>query len=160
MLDYSVAVALEAQLSDRRGAVAYLKARIFMAIWYQPMNWLAIPIKPRCGFILQDLSIVAKLELCILHATREARRAGKITAGGATPGSMASGYRSTEGAAERVECLCHPVGVGVLLPTVSRGFTPACGLVSPSGFRFFSYMNYHELVHKFVINSVYGSPLV
>ena len=68
------------------------------------------------------------------HTTSEARRAGKITAGGATPGTMASGYRSAEGAAERVEWLCHPLGVGVPLPTVSRGFTPACGLVSPSGF--------------------------
>ena len=26
--------------------VAYLKARIFIAIWYQPMNWLAIIILP------------------------------------------------------------------------------------------------------------------
>ena len=79
------------------------------------------PIKPRCGFVLQD-------------ANTEARRAGKITAGGITPGSMASGYRSAEGAAERAEWLFHPVGVGVPLRTVSRGFTPACGLVSPSGF--------------------------
>jgi len=75
---------------------------------YQPMNWLAAracsldtssarplvasilrrtPIKPRCGFALQD-------------ATGEARRAGKITAGGVTPGSMASSYTSAEGAAE------------------------------------------------------------
>ena len=64
----------------------------------------------------------------------EARRAGKITAGGATPGSEASDYTSAEGAAEWVEWLCHPVGVGVPLPTISRGFTPACGLDSPSGF--------------------------
>ena len=27
------------------------------------MNWLAIPIKPRWGFVLQDLSILAKVEL-------------------------------------------------------------------------------------------------
>ena len=64
---------------------------------YQPMNWLAAracsldtsrtPITPRWGFALQD-------------ATREARRAGKITAGGVTPGSMASSYTSAEGAAE------------------------------------------------------------
>jgi len=67
------------------------------------------------------------------HTTSEARRAVKITAGGATPGSMASSYTSAEGAAEWVERLCHP-GVGVPLRTVSRGFIPACGLSSPSGF--------------------------
>ena len=72
--------------------------------------------------------------MIISNATSEARRAGKITAGGATPGSEASDYTSAEGAAERVEWLCHPVGVGVSLRPVSRGFTPACGLNSPLGF--------------------------
>ena len=73
--------------------------------------------------------------MIISSTTSEARRAGKITAGGATPGSMARGYTSTEGAAEWVEWLCHPFRVGVPLRTISRGFTPACGLDSPSGFR-------------------------
>ena len=58
------------------------------------------------------------------HTTSEARRAGKITAGGVTPGSMASSYRSAEGAAERVEWLYHPLGVGVPLRTISRGYHP------------------------------------
>ena len=31
--------------------VAYLKARIFIAIWYQPMNWLATIILPLWGII-------------------------------------------------------------------------------------------------------------
>ena len=31
--------------------VAYLKARIFFAIWYQPMNWLATIILPLQGIV-------------------------------------------------------------------------------------------------------------
>ena len=31
--------------------VAYLKARVFIAIWYQPMNWLATLILPLWGII-------------------------------------------------------------------------------------------------------------
>ena len=31
--------------------VAYLKARIFIAIWYQPMNWLATIILPLQGIV-------------------------------------------------------------------------------------------------------------
>ena len=31
--------------------VAYLKARIFIAIWYQPMNWLATLILPLQGIV-------------------------------------------------------------------------------------------------------------
>ena len=100
--------------------------------------------------------IRVKKILIISNTTSEARRAGKITAGGATPGSVASSYTSAEGAAEWVEWLCHPVWVGVPLRTVSRGYHPclwsyqpfglfclwsyqpfglsACGLTSPSGF--------------------------
>ena len=31
--------------------VAYLKARIFIAIWYQPINWLATIILPLQGIV-------------------------------------------------------------------------------------------------------------
>ena len=31
--------------------VAYLKARIFFAIWYQPINWLATIILPLQGIV-------------------------------------------------------------------------------------------------------------
>jgi hypothetical protein len=31
--------------------VAYLKARIYIAIWYQPMNWLANLILPLWGIV-------------------------------------------------------------------------------------------------------------
>ncbi|MBO4802515.1 MAG: hypothetical protein J5545_11755, partial [Bacteroidaceae bacterium] len=43
----------------------YLKARVFLAIAYQPMNWLATLIMPLRGFELQCVGILAKLELII-----------------------------------------------------------------------------------------------
>ena len=35
--------------------VAYLKARVFIAIWYQPMNWLATIILPLQGIVTRQV---------------------------------------------------------------------------------------------------------
>ena len=65
------------------------------------------------------------------RTTKEARRAGKTTDGGATPGSVARGYTSAEGAAE---CLSPRRGSYWVAP-LAGVITPACNLKSPSGFR-------------------------
>ena len=43
--------------------VAYLKARFFQAALYQPLKRLATLVMPRWGFVLQLVSILAKLEI-------------------------------------------------------------------------------------------------
>jgi hypothetical protein len=58
----------------------------------------------------------------------EARRAEKITGRGETP-AKADGNISPEGA---TECSATPSGLGSTT-RIYRGFTPACGLNTPSG---------------------------
>ena len=41
--------------------VAYLKARIFIAIWYQPMNWLATIILPLQGIVRTLATLILPL---------------------------------------------------------------------------------------------------